>query len=248
MNAKYLLLAVFSLFLLSSTVAYAQLGEQAGQPFFNISVGSSGTFNYSILNSGSAPISYTVILPKLNTIPHNATPIVTVTPMNGTLAPNSQQVISIKVSIPASDKPYLKWQGVLSVVETAPAANITSGAGAVIREGVAKLVTIESAPPKGIALVYYLIVALVVIIVAVVAAYAVLSKKKLRASAAQQKVKTAEVKERLKGKTTARARKTARKKPARKSVKRKAAKKSSHKSSKSTKKRKASASRRRTKR
>ena len=248
MNAKYLLLAVFSLFLLSSAVAYAQLGEQAGQPFFNISVGSSGTFNYSILNSGSAPIGYKVSLPALNTIPHNATPIVTVTPMNGTLAPNSQQVISIRVSIPSSDKPYLKWQGVLSVVETAPAANITSGAGAVIMAGVAKIVTIESAPPKGIALVYYLIVALVVIIVVVVAAYAILSKKKLRASAAQKKAKAAKIRERLKGQTTARARKTTRKKSARKPAKKTAAKKSPRRSSKSTKRRKASGPRRRTKR
>ena len=242
MNAKYLLLAIFSLFLLSGTVAYAQLGEQAGQPFFNISVGSSGTFNYSILNSGSTPIGYKVGLPTLNTIPHNATPTVTVTPMNGTLAPNSQQVISIKVSIPASDKPYLKWQGVLSVVETAPSANITSGAGAVIRAGVAKIVTIESAPPKGIPLVYYLIAVLVVIIAAAAAAYAMLSRKKSRASAAKQKAKAAEIKARLKGRTPARARKAARKKPARKATKKRASR------SKSTRKRTTPALRRRPRR
>ena len=85
MNTRHIALGLFFFLFVSSTIAYTQLGEQAGQPFFNISVGSSATFNYSILNSGSTPIGYKVILPTFNTIPHNATPIITVTPMNGTL-------------------------------------------------------------------------------------------------------------------------------------------------------------------
>ncbi|MCL4404703.1 hypothetical protein M1583_01800 [Candidatus Marsarchaeota archaeon] len=194
----------------SGMLTQAQLGEQAGQPTLNISVGSIGTFNYSILNSGSTPLSYKVILPTLNTIPHNATPTVTVTPMNGTLAPNSQQVISIKVNVPSGDKPYLKWQGILSVVVVAPAANITSGAGAVIREGVAKILTVESAPPRGIPLIYYLIAALVIVIAIVVAVYFAL-KKKSRSKAPAHKVSTAEVKARIKGTSAKSARRTTRK-------------------------------------
>jgi hypothetical protein len=161
------------------------------------------------------------VLPTLNTIPHNVTPIIAVTPMNGTLAPNSQQVISIRASIPSGDKPYLKWQGVLSVVEIAPAANITGGAGAVIREGVAKIVTIESAPPKGIPLIYYLIASLVIVIVAVVAAYAMLLKKKSRMAVAKKKAMIAEAKARLRGRTTRRTRRATKKLSARKSSPRK---------------------------
>lgn len=244
MDLKHAALALVVLLFALSTVAYAQLGEQAGEPFFNISVGSSSTFNYSILNSGSTPINYTVILPKLNTIPYNATPTVAVTPMNGTLGPDSQQVISIRVSIPSSDKPHLKWQGILSVVETSAATNITSGAGAVIREGVAKIVTIESAPPKaGIPLVYYLIAVLIAIVVVAVAAYAKLSRKKSHAAAAKKKANAAEVKARLKGRAPSRARKASKKKPARK-----AAKKKARRSNKSTKKRAAPASRRKARR
>jgi hypothetical protein len=179
-------IVLLSLLLISiiGTLSYAQLGEEAGQPSLNISIGSSNTFNYSILNSGSAPIPYTIVLPTLNTIPHNATPIVTVTPMNGTLAPNSQQIISIKVSVPSSDKPHLKWQGVLSVVEIAPVANVTSGAGAVIRAGVAKILTIYSAPPKSLPLIYYIIAIVVVVVVVVSAIYTILLKRRHKAHAA----------------------------------------------------------------
>lgn len=199
MDLKHAALALVVLLFALSTVSYAQLGEQAGEPFFNISVGSSSTFNYSILNSGSTPINYTVILPKLNTIPHNATPTVTVTPMNGTLGPSSQQVISIRVSIPSSDKPHLKWQGILSVVETSAATNITSGAGAVIRAGVAKIVTVESEPSKGLPLIYYMVAILAVIIVVVVAVYAKFSVRRSRAAQARHAAKAAEVKAKIKG-------------------------------------------------
>jgi len=61
--------------------------------------------NYSILNGGSSPINFTVILPILNTIPNNQTPIVKVYPMNGTLAPHSQQTIHVTVFMPAKNKP-----------------------------------------------------------------------------------------------------------------------------------------------
>ncbi len=239
MNARYLLLAIFSLFIVSGTLAYAQLGEQAGQPFFNISVGSSSTFNYSILNSGSAPIGYSVVLPTLNTIPNNATPTVAVTPMNGTLAPDSQQVISIRASIPSSDKPYLKWQGVLSIVETAPVANVTGGAGAIIREGVAKIVTIESAPPKGVPLIYYVIVVFAIVIVAVAATYAMIARKKSR-MAAKKRANAAKIKAKLKKRAPARTRKAVRKKPAKGTKTRR--------NKKSTKKRTTSASRKRARR
>jgi len=95
------------LFLLSFilSTAYAQLGQQAGPLIFNVTLGGSQTLNYSILNGGSSPINFTVILPILNTIPNNQTPIVKVYPMNGTLAPHSQQTIHVTVFMPAKNKP-----------------------------------------------------------------------------------------------------------------------------------------------
>ena len=50
MNTRHIALGLFFFLFVSGTIAYAQLGEQAGQPFFNISVSSSATFNYSILD------------------------------------------------------------------------------------------------------------------------------------------------------------------------------------------------------
>ncbi|MGC8652082.1 MAG: hypothetical protein ACP5UH_02420 [Candidatus Micrarchaeia archaeon] len=210
MKALSLLLPFLLLFSLSF-VPYAQLGEQAGQPFFNVSIGSSETFNYTILNSGPTPIGYQVILPALNTIPHNATPTVVVTPMNGTLAPNSQQKISVTVFMPGSDKPYLKWQGVLQVVEVASVVNASSGMGATLRAGVAKIVTIESAPPKPLPLIDYAISAIVVIAIVVIIAYIAVSRRntKLAAKATARRAAARRVKARIKKKVPAKARKRA---------------------------------------
>ncbi len=179
MRKQYFLLAAFILASLS-VLTFAQLGEEAGQPFLNVSVGGSATFNYSILNSGSAPIPFTVVLPTLNTIPNNATPTIKVTPMNGTLAPHSSQVISITAYVPYGDKPHLKWQGVLSVIESAPVSNVTNGAGAVVMAGVAKIVTIESEPPKSSPLLYYIAAFIVLVVVIVVAYLALFGRNKSR--------------------------------------------------------------------
>ncbi len=176
MSSKHILPLFLFFSALIFSVVYAQLGEQAGQPFINVSVGSSGTFNYSILNSGSTPIAFKVILPTLNTIPHNSTPVVTVTPMNGTLAPNSQQKISISVYISGSDKPGLKWQGVLQVVEATPSQVSSGSMGAAIQAGVAKIVTITSAPPIPLPFIDYVII-VVIAAVLIIAVYLLLARR-----------------------------------------------------------------------
>ncbi|MGC8694066.1 MAG: hypothetical protein ACP5RI_00370 [Candidatus Micrarchaeia archaeon] len=152
MQNRFFLLTIIFLFALS-TFTFSQLGQEAGQPYINVSVGSTSNYSYLIFNSGSNSIYYQVVLPTLNNIPNSITPTVLVTPMNGTLAPDSQQVINIKVSIPSNDAPYLKWQGILQIIETSSIQNSTSGMGIVIREGIAKILTIESLPPKPVPIV-----------------------------------------------------------------------------------------------
>ena len=193
MQNKYYLLAIIFLFIFS-TLSFAQLGEEAGQPFINVSVGSSATFNYLILNSGSNSIAYQIILPTLNNIPKNTTPTVLVTPMNGTLAPHSQQLISIAVQMPSSDKPYLKWQGILQVIEISAQQNSTSGMGAVIREGVAKIVTIESLPPLPLPFYVYIIIAIIVVIVIAVIIYLIRRRRKAKLEALKKSRKAATIK------------------------------------------------------
>lgn len=83
--------------------------------------------------------------------------------------------------MPGSDKPGLEWQGIVQVVEAAPTKITSSGEGAVITAGVAKILTIYSAAPKPTLLIYYIIAIVVVVIVIAAAISAVI----LRARRAQ---------------------------------------------------------------
>lgn len=164
-------------------LSHAQLGEQAGQPTMYVNVSSSSTFSYYILNGGSTPISFKVIPPSLNSIPHNTTPTVVITPMSGTIMPSSDQKVSINVSMPSGDKPGLKWEGIVQVVEATPTNVTTSGEGAVITAGVAKLLTIYSTAPKPTPF-YYIIIIVIVIVILVAAASVILFKRRKRSRTA----------------------------------------------------------------
>ncbi|MCL5007982.1 MAG: hypothetical protein M1562_01900 [Candidatus Marsarchaeota archaeon] len=164
-------------------LSHAQLGEQAGQPTMYVNVSSSSTFSYYILNGGSSPISFKVIPPSLNSIPHNTTPTVVITPMSGTIMPSSDQKVSINVSMPSGDKPGLKWEGIVQVVEATPTNVTTSGEGAVITAGVAKLLTIYSTVPKPTPF-YYIIIIVIVIVILVAAASVILFKRRKRSRTA----------------------------------------------------------------
>ena len=187
MRAKqaFLSMLVLSFIVSFAAVSSAQLGEQAGQPNLNVSLGSTVTFNYSVLNSGSSPINFTVILPVLNTIPHNTTPTVTVTPMGGVLQPHSQQVVSIKVYMPSGDKVGLTWQGVLQVVEGSYSTSSSGGASAVITAGVAKILTIHSTVPKGLPIVFFIAIAILIVAISGGSAYYFFVFRNRKAAAAK---------------------------------------------------------------
>ncbi len=186
MGARRVLLPLLFILFSLAAVSSAQLGEQAGQPTLNVSVGGSAVFNYSVMNSGSSTINFTVILPVLNTIPHNATPTVTITPMSGSLPPGGSKTISIRVSVPSGDKVGLKWQGVVQVVEVVPSVSSSGGLGATINAGIAKILTIYSTAPKTSPILYY-IIAIVVVAVIAVAAYYLLVIRRARAEAQRRK-------------------------------------------------------------
>ena len=148
--------SIVYLFLLFSFIGimYAQLGEEAGPLVFNVTLGGKETLNYSILNNGDSPINFSVILPKLNSIPNNETPIVNVSPMYGVIGPHSQITMHVTVFMPSSDKPGLEWNGGFSsgtsgiiVVEGSPSIT-NSGMGAVVYAAVIKGLYIRSSEPK----------------------------------------------------------------------------------------------------
>ena len=188
MRAKqaFLFLLAFSLIVSFAAVSSAQLGEQAGQPNLNVSLGSTVTFNYSVLNSGSSPINFTVILPTLNTIPHNTTPTVTVIPMSGVLQPHAQQAVSIKVYMPSGDKVGLTWQGVLQVVEGSYATSSSGGASALITAGVAKILTIHSTAPKSSPILFFIAIAILIIAIAAGSGYYFFVFRNRKAAAAAE--------------------------------------------------------------
>jgi len=211
----------YFLFLLFLTpIASAQLGEQGGPLVFNITLGGSETLNYTILNAGSSPINFTVELPILNTIPNNETPIVKVYPMNGTLAPHSQQVMHVTVFMPAKDKPGLTWSGGyakgtsgIAVVEGSPSI-VSSGMGAAVYAAIIKGIIISSAKPP----INMLLIVGIILLAAVIAAGGAVyyyyrkratakAKKKLRAK------ELAKLKARARGKARKAVKKKARAKP-----------------------------------
>ncbi|MEM3791242.1 MAG: hypothetical protein QXL16_00745 [Candidatus Micrarchaeaceae archaeon] len=149
----------FAFFLLlmicSMRTAHAQLGEVAGEPFFNVSIGSKETIQVTIINAGSTPLPFKVILPTLNNIVNTTQPSVSADPMNGTILPSSSIGINITVYMPY-DKRNIghTWTGILQVVEISNRTPMLS-TGAVVLSGVAKIITIYASKPKQTPLFLY---------------------------------------------------------------------------------------------
>ena len=218
---------LFLLFLTS--IASAQLGEQGGPLVFNVTLGGSETLNYTILNAGSSTINFTVELPILNTIPNNETPIVKVYPMNGTLAPHSQQVMHVTVFMPAKDKPGLTWSGGyakgtsgIAVVEGSPSI-VSGGMGAVVYAAILKGIIIKSAKPPINILLIVGIVLLAAIIVAGGTLYYYYRKRAVAKAKKELRAKElAELKARARGKARKAVEKKVRARPKAKAKARKA--------------------------
>ncbi len=141
-----MLFALFSFSFLAD-MSSAQLGEVAGEPTFYVNISSTYTYNYTFINQGSDPIPFRVIIDPLRTTVRNSTlPIVTASPMSGSIPPKSKINVKVSVFVPAKNNtPGMKWQGVLEVVVNST-SNFTGGA--VIQEGVAKIITIIATPAK----------------------------------------------------------------------------------------------------
>ncbi len=175
LGAKCLILASFLIVLVIGGVAGAQLGEVAGSMNFNVPVGSSQSLPFTIVNGGSAPISYYVITTVTTTIPNETAPNVTASPLNGTLGAHVQLPINITVRVPSSDKKNMTWNLVVQAVE---GSSVTApGGGAVIHLGVVKFATIESAPSLFNPLPYIIIAIIIVVVAAALAYYAFMKRK-----------------------------------------------------------------------
>lgn len=207
-------LFLFTLLFLAFSTAYiakAQLGEVAGQPSFNVSLGSSESITVTIINEGSVPLPFKVILPTLNTIANTTTPSVTASPMSGSIAPNSDTSINVTVNMPSNSKNLdHTWTGVMQIVEnSAVSTSGSSGEGAVIVEGVAKIITITASPPKFN--IFEIIVPAVIVVAVAGAGVALYYRNKGKKALESRKARRAEVAKAIKGR---KGRKTERKKTA----------------------------------
>lgn len=183
------LLLLISILLIGSTilVSSAQLGEIAGQPTIPVNLGGSNSVNITVVNQGSTPLPIRVVLPMLNTIKNTTTPIVTASPMNGSIPPNSEFVIKLTVYMPsAKNKAGLSWTGIMQIIEVPPNTPASATSSAQIIAGVAKIVTIDSIAPV-FDIYEYLIPAIVIIVIVVVALYLYRSKKAKPKAAATAK-------------------------------------------------------------
>jgi hypothetical protein len=162
-------------FLLLASLSAAQLGEVAGQPLVNVSVGGSNSVQIIVLNQANYSLPVRVVPPTLTSSTPNAiTPTVTLSPMNGNIPPRGSLVINITVKVPGGDKPGYVWTGVMQVL-TSPAT--TGQSGATIIEGVAKTITVTATKPIFNIYEYLIPAAIVIVIVAAVGAFLKLRKK-----------------------------------------------------------------------
>lgn len=139
----YLLGLVLSLILIVG-VASSQFGMMAGQPHLNVYIGGSNTTNITLMNTGSMPISFNVILPVFPNLKNESVPNVTMSVTSGTIPPHQNMKIYITASLPKNGvKANDTWEGVIQFVQV---ANTTNPGGAVVASGLAKILTVTAIP------------------------------------------------------------------------------------------------------
>jgi hypothetical protein len=138
-------LASSLLFILFVGIVSAQLGEAAGKVHFNITVGANQTQQMTIFDSSpNASINFVVVNPHFQPAPNETTPKVRVSPLNGVLLPQQSLQLNITVYMPYNITPGTSWSGVVEAVEV---PNQTSGSGATIEGGIAKIISATALPP-----------------------------------------------------------------------------------------------------
>ncbi len=178
-------LSLFSFLLIFTTVSVAQLGEVAGQPHFLVNLGGSNSIVITILSQAGYPLPIKVILPTLTSTDANAiTPIVTATPMEANVPVGGDLYINVTVHMPeGTNKPGYSWSGVLQVVAV---SNSSSGGGAQILEGVAKIVSVTAEQHVPSIWDYlWLMILIVAIVVAIVVVFFLRSRGMLGGRAAK---------------------------------------------------------------
>jgi hypothetical protein len=142
-----LILAVISVIILLgiSTIASANgFGEYSGFLIYNISINSSHTEAWTLLNSYNYSIGFYIVPPNLTINSSNVTPDLTFSTLNGTIARDSTYQVNVTVFIPVGATANTFWQGYATAFATVPSNQ--SNASAKIEIGTAKLIQITAEP------------------------------------------------------------------------------------------------------
>ena len=161
-------LSIFSFLLIFTSISAAQLGEVAGQPHFNVSIGSSNSIIITVVNQAGYPLPVKVLLPNLlSKTANTVTPVVTAVPMEGNVPSGGDLHINVTVYMPGgTNMPGDTWTGIMQVV-TVSNSSSGSGGGAQILEGVAKIVTVTATAHIS-SLWDYLWIAVVIVVIVVI--------------------------------------------------------------------------------
>jgi hypothetical protein len=143
MRITYLLVltACLCLAAMPSIISAQSLGESGGSLAFNVSAGSSQSMNYTIFDSESVPINFTIIPPSFNPVANATAPTVIISELNGTLLPQEQKGIEVTVEMPSSDNKAFKWDGLIQVIAQ---SRPSSQGGSNVEEGLGKEIIIYS--------------------------------------------------------------------------------------------------------
>lgn len=143
MNKIVIMLAVaVALLAFSAFVKADGFGEYAGYLIYNISINSSHTEAWTLINQYNTSIKFVITPPNLTINASNVTPVITFSVLNGTIPPNSNYQINVTAFIPYGAPANTVWTG----YATAYASNANTSGSVKIQIGTSKFIKIISEP------------------------------------------------------------------------------------------------------
>ncbi|MGI0100573.1 MAG: hypothetical protein ACREBH_02540 [Candidatus Micrarchaeaceae archaeon] len=144
MDKQIIVAAVFIALLAFVAMPKAQgFGEYSGFLIYNVSINSSHSEYWTLINNYNYSVNFTVIQPNLTIASSNVTPVLTFSALNGTIGPGQNFEINVTVFMPKGVAVNTTWHGYATAFAS-PTGN-QSGA-AKIQIGTAKYIQITSEP------------------------------------------------------------------------------------------------------
>lgn len=146
MNKAIIAIAsVIMVLVLVVTVAEANgFGEYSGYLVYNISINTSHTEAWTLINSYNYSLTFRIVPPNLTIGSSNVTPTLNFSVLNGTISADSNFQVNVTVYIPPNATVGTFWQGYATAF--AASASNQSNASAKVQIGTAKLIQITAEP------------------------------------------------------------------------------------------------------